>query len=346
MTATQRIRLLCVGLGGMGLHDWLSAAKVPEFELVAGVDVTDKDRALFEEKTALPSYEDYDQALGTVEADAALIATPDAFHAPFTIKALEAGLDVICEKPMAETLDDAHRMHDAAEKNGRMLMIHHQLRWLPFCRRIRQAVDDGEIGILRSVEFRMFVHADSCLTGYRSKLKHLVIRDLAVHHFDLMRYLTAREVESIYALSWPSNEEGHNITVSTNVFAILRMTGPVEVNYRSSTRSITEQTGYGAAVELTGSKGCIGVNGDNVVLQTHEGFADKEPRELLALTEPEHCEPWQSFANAMITRKPTLTSSADNLKSLEVVFAAIESADTGKAVRCEPDALRRMPCCG
>ena len=139
------IRLLCIGLGGMGHHDWNAAIDSGGFNPVGGVDVKEEARAVFAEKTGAPTFGSADKALAAVEADAVLVATPDEFHAPLAIQFLERGLDVICEKPMAESLEDGQRMHATAEANGRMLMIHQQLRWYPMHHCARRLIDEGAI---------------------------------------------------------------------------------------------------------------------------------------------------------------------------------------------------------
>ena len=325
------IRLLCVGLGGMGHSDWSRAAKVKDFRIVAGVDVDDSAREQFEEKTGCPTFTSISEALTKVPADAALIAVPDEFHAPFSIQAMESGLDVICEKPMAGTLEEAHKMHHVSERLGRMLMVHHQLRWAPGYSHARQLIHDGVIGTLRHLEFDMYIYSDACLQGYRSRLPQLMLQDLGIHHFDLIRFITGEECKSVFARSWNSNEDHVIVPATTNVYAILEMTGPVTASYRSDMRSITEQTGYGCRVAVTGSKGVLTIAKEGLSLQTYDGFAAKRP---LKKIEPEKtgCGPMEAFARAIQTRKPTLTASGDNLKSLEIVFAAIESVKTGRVV--------------
>jgi predicted dehydrogenase len=330
----NRIRLLCVGLGGMGRHDWGSAAKVPDFEVVAGVDVVEKSCNAFHEETGAPVFPDFEEALNNVEADAALISAPDAFHAPYTIRALEKGLDVICEKPMAETLEDARAMHETAERHGRMLMIHHQLRWEPTYHYLNEAVGRGDIGTPRHMDFDMFVYSDVCLHGYRSQVKHLMLQDLAIHHFDLMRFIVGQDVASVYVRSWPANEEHVDISATTNVHGALELAGPVSVSYRSSMRSLIDSTGYGCRMEIVGSRGCLRATDGTIECQTFSGHGKQEPPRAITPERTADHNCWQAFADAIRTRKPTLTDSADNLESIKVLFAAIESAETGRVISC------------
>jgi predicted dehydrogenase len=325
------IRLLCAGVGGMGWGDLSEAAKVRDFKIVAGADPSEEARKRFEAEMKCPSFASFPEALKQVKADAALIATPDAYHAPYSIAAMKAGLDVICEKPMAATLQDARAMCRTARQRGRLLMVHNQLRWAPAYYRARQLIDKGVIGTLRRLEFDMSVFSDVCLNGYRSKLPQLMLKDLGIHHLDLIRFLTGAACERILARSWISNEEHVSIPTTTNVYAILDMAGTITACYRSTMRCITEQTGYYCRAEITGSKGSMVVNSDGITLQTYKAFAAQKPPRKIAVGSPTRgC--WADFAKAIKTRKPALTDSSDNINSMELLYAAIRSAETGALV--------------
>lgn len=330
------IRLLCVGLGGMGHHDWNAAIDCGGFTAVGGVDIDAGSRSVFTKKTGAPTFADLEQALGSLEADAALIATPDRFHAPLTLRALDAGLDVICEKPMAETLRDAARMHLSALERDRMLMIHHQLRWHPTHHEARRLIAAGDIGRLRRMDFHFSVHSDVCLHGYRSRLPHLILQDLAVHHFDLIRYLSGQECDSLYVSDWPSPETGLDITAATDAFAILNMSGPVTVSYTASIRELLDPVGYTCTAHIHGTEGELAIDRQQLRLQTRAGHAEgKEPHTI----DPPTPDPgtWAAFARALQTREPALTHSGDNLNSLAMLFAAMESAETGAVVHPASD---------
>ncbi|NKB72024.1 MAG: hypothetical protein GKR89_33520 [Candidatus Latescibacteria bacterium] len=325
------IRLLCVGLGGMGHHDWNAAINSGGFTPVGGVDPQEKARRVFSDKTGAPTFVDIKEALDSVEADAALIATPDHFHAPFTLNALDAGLDVICEKPMADNLRQAALMHFQALDRDRMLMVHHQLRWHPAHYQARQLIDEGAIGQVRRLDFHFAVHSDVCLRGYRSQLPHLILQDLAVHHFDLIRYLSGAECESLYICDWPAREEGLDISAATDAVAVLNMAGPVTASYTASIRELISPVGYTCTASIAGSRGQLQLDGERIILQTRAGHAaGQEPQTIIP--EPPAMDTWAAFAHALETRQPTLTHSGDNLHSLAMLFAAIRSAESGRVI--------------
>jgi predicted dehydrogenase len=315
----------------MGHHDWNAAIDCGGFVAVGGVDVDAGARASFTEKTGAPTFVNLDEALGGVQADAALVATPDRFHAPLTLRALDAGLDVICEKPMAESLADAARMHFSARDKGRMLMIHHQLRWHPLHHEARRRIAAGDIGRLRRIDFHFAVHSDVCLKGYRSQLPHLILQDLAIHHFDLIRYLSGQECDSLYVRDWPSPETGFDITAATDAIAILNMSGPVTVGYTASIRELLDPVGYICSAHLHGTEGELAIDHDTLRLQTRAGHASGAEPETIRPAAPDPGT-WAAFAQALQTREPALTHSADNLNSLAMLFAATESAETGAII--------------
>ena len=315
----------------MGLHDWSSAAKVKDFKIVAGVDTQKEARKVFEEKTGAPTFDDFTTALRNSKADAALIATPDVYHSSYAIQAMEAGLDVICEKPMADSLENARRMHRTAEQQGKLLLLHQQLPWMPIYSHLQQIIKEGVIGTLSQMEFDMYVFSDSCLVGYRSKLPQLMLQDLAIHHFDLMRFLTGQECERLHIRSWRPNEEGKKVTATTSVYAILEMTGGINVCYRSKNRALQDQTGYLGRIEITGSRGSVIAAEGTLRLQTFKAYAAKKPPRRITPKTPKK-DIWQSFADSIKTRKPMWTSSGNNLKSLEMLFSAIRSVETRKTV--------------
>ena len=97
------------------------------------------------------AYGDYDALLGDPAVDAVYISLPNSLHVDWSIRALEAGKHVLCEKPFARHAHDAERAFDAAERTGRLLAEAFMYRHHPQTKRLRRLVDEGAIGRLRSV---------------------------------------------------------------------------------------------------------------------------------------------------------------------------------------------------
>ncbi len=324
-----KLKLLCVGLDGKGKSDRNEAEASGEFTITGGVDVCSEARAGFESSSGRLAFDSLSEALNQTDADVALIATPDRFHAPYSIQAMEAGLDVICEKPMAETLADGRRMHETARRLGRMLMIHHQLRWHPSIHYGRKLIEEGAIGGVDSIEMDMFVFSTACLNGYRADLPHMVLQDLSIHHLDLIRYFSGEEVTKMYMTAWHPDEEGVNLTTTVAAYGVMDMSGGGRASYRANLRSIMDDTNYTCRTTVRGGKGTLRITKEKCELQTHKAFhAGKEP-ELIDPPAPER-NVMQAFAHSIRTRTPALTDSSDNIKSLEALAKAIDSADRNR----------------
>jgi predicted dehydrogenase len=134
------------------------AAYLPALRTVDDVEIVAISSARLEsaEETAkafdVPNaYDNWETMLDQHDVDFVGIATPTIYHAPMTIKALERGAHVLCEKPMAMNADESREMLEKAEGLGRVHVIGHELRFNPNRRKIRQLIQEGYIGDVRHV---------------------------------------------------------------------------------------------------------------------------------------------------------------------------------------------------
>lgn len=152
----RRIRLGLVGGGGkalIGPVHRIAARMDDRFEIVAAMLSSDRERALSEAAAlGVPRpYGDFDTMMaGEAERpdgiDAVAIMTPNDSHADLTVRALSAGWDVLCEKPLANTVEDGRRVAEAAARSGRVVALAHNYSGYPMVREARAAVAAGEIG--------------------------------------------------------------------------------------------------------------------------------------------------------------------------------------------------------
>ena len=146
-----------VGLGGVGaVHfECLSQGDVKDCRLVA---VCELKRALADEKAraaGAKAFYDYRELLDSGECDAVLVATPHPLHPRMCIDAMEAGLHVLCEKPMAVRPSAADAMVETARRTGKLLGVMFQMRTEPVQARLRELANSGELG--ERIRINMFV---------------------------------------------------------------------------------------------------------------------------------------------------------------------------------------------
>ena len=190
----RTMRAGVIGLGMMGRNHvrvWDEA--VPGVELVA---VADPDPDAVERATQgrrARGFDDPERMFAEEDLDLVSIVAPTSLHLPVTLAALRAGVNVIVEKPIAATRDEATEMIEAAQAAGRMLTVGHIERFNPAIRELRRRLVANELG-------RVFqVHATR-LGPFPARIRDVgVVVDLAPHDLDIMRYLVGSEPVRIFA---------------------------------------------------------------------------------------------------------------------------------------------------
>jgi predicted dehydrogenase len=137
-------------------------------------------------------YTDFDEMLTRAKLDIVSITLPTFMHADYTVKALEAGANVLCEKPMALNVSECRRMIDAAEASGRLLQIGHCIRFWPEYAKTKEMVDSGKYGKVISLSMRRLGSLpawswDNWLTSAAKSGGALL--DLHIHDSDFVQYL-------------------------------------------------------------------------------------------------------------------------------------------------------------
>jgi predicted dehydrogenase len=335
------LRLIQLGLGGWG-RNWVEEVtrETPGVAAVAWVEIDRAARERAIELLGLPPerlFGSLDEALQGVTADAALITVPLAAHASATTEALEAGLHVLVEKPFTETLAEAHALAELARERRRVLMVNQNYRWFPAVHRARQLLKDGAIGLPLAcyLDFHFLFG-----TGYRYFfLEEPLLSDMAIHHFDTLRFVLRDEPVVVSCQSWSEPEspfKGRPAAIATIQFAKGAL-----VSYRGSWISRGPTTPYGGHWRIDGTGGTLEF--------TFRGaFEDREKVDRLTLYRPDRpperprlpAMPCKDRKGALADfarwieegRPPEGVSSADdNLKSLALMFAAIRSAGEGGA---------------
>jgi predicted dehydrogenase len=338
----RKLRLVQVGLGTWGTN-WATEIlpTVETVELVGYVDIAAPARERLKAKLGVPGamvFTSLREALAAVECDAVLVTLLTAFHVEACTEALEAGKHVIVEKPFTPTLPEAARLVELAEAQGRLLMVSQNYRFYPAPIAAAALVAGGTLGRVQSValDFRR----DAGVDGHNyPTIPAPLLADMAIHHFDLLRFVLADEAVEIACRSW--NPAGSPFTNDCAATFWARFRSGTVVSYRGSFLSRGPQTAWGGewAMELAGaavawtSRGSAGVRlaADRVAIR----MAGGEPLEqaLPPLRHYDRAGTTAAFAAAIAsgTTPPGFSSGRDNVRSLALVEAAIRSAESGGA---------------
>lgn len=231
----HRVRIAVVGGGGgIGWGSHLPAiAALPQAELVAVCDTDEEGLARAVAQYGGVGYRDLDTLLEREDVDLVDLASPDFLHAEQTMRAARAGKHVLCEKPMALSLEDARAMQAAAQAAGVKFMVAQSMRWLPECRAFKEAC--GRIGrpvyAAHHIKGRFFPYPEGSF--YRTAKSLGQFMHNGMHWMDLISWCLDSLPMSVYARSarhYPTpdrletdNYLAANVTYASGASAVFEM---------------------------------------------------------------------------------------------------------------------------
>lgn len=330
-------KALIVGAGNMGRAWGRNLRDCEQTEVVGWVDIRPGIAEQAADEVGLSGLHlgtDLGKALAETHADFVVdVTVPEAHHA-VTLLALQAGLPVLGEKPMASSMEEAREMVAASEQAGKLYMVSQSRRYDPRLRAYRQLIEQeiGPLGILNS-DFYVGAH----FGGFRDEMDSPLILDMAIHTFDAARYLSGADPVAVYCEEF--NPPWSWYRGNACATAIFEMTGGLRYTYRGSWCSEGRHTAWESEWRAVGPKGTATWDGRGaplaeVVVETG-GFHSKVEERTLPIQE----EPYRGiagslrdFLHALETGVTPMGECHDNIKSLAMVFGAIESSATGKRV--------------
>jgi predicted dehydrogenase len=198
MAAVEPLRIGVLGAARIAPQALLRPARRVDGVEVVAVAARDPSRARrFAEKHGIPRvHAGYAELLADPEIEAVYNPLPNGLHCEWTLRALDAGKHVLCEKPMAANADEAARMAEAAEKSGQVLDEAFHWRAHPLAARMKEIVDSGELGRVRHLEANLCI--PFLLPGdirYRWELAGGATMDTGCYTVSVLRHLAGAEPE-------------------------------------------------------------------------------------------------------------------------------------------------------
>jgi UDP-N-acetyl-2-amino-2-deoxyglucuronate dehydrogenase len=343
----ERVRVGLIGCGNIAKTHAAALSTLPEADFVACTDIDiDRARAMAEDYHIPRIFPDADAMLGSGEVQAVVVCTPHPSHTPLVIAAAEAGVNVLCEKPVTTRLTDADRMIAAAERAGIKFGVIFQRRFWPAAQRMRQAIDDGKLGNLTLGECIAHLSRDRAYFAqgeWRGKWATEgggVLMNQAVHTIDKFQWYMgpAAEIFGRYA----TLVHGDYIDVEDTVVATVRFASGALGIIEGST-SVKPNLGFRVAVHgdngATASlwefpEGKEGINdiwtipGEEQFVPVWEGVAERR-----AGFPHFHALQIQDFLAAVRDDRPPAVTGAEARKSLEIILAIYHSSRTGLPVQ-------------
>lgn len=341
----RKIRYAIVGLGWIAQEDVMPAfANTPNSEMTALVSNDPEKLAQLSEQYGIQnlySYDEYEDCLNSGEIDAVYIALPNHLHRDFATKAAQAGIHVLCEKPMAVTVAECEEMIQAAKESHVKLMIAYRLHFDRSTLEAINTVQSGQIG-----EPRIFnsVFTQPVADGnvrVEEPIEHGggTVYDMGVYCINAARYLFGAEPIGVIALS-ANNGESRFEKIDEMTSAILKFPGERLATFTSSFGASSVST-----LQVIGTKGDLkmqsayGIQGE----LKHEITIEQETQERSFKAGDQFGAEILYFSDCIITGREPEPSGEEGLADVRIISAIYESAKTGQPVKLEPFERRSRP---
>jgi len=336
----------CVAGLGVGKSHVAAAAKNPNVGYLAICDI-DEERlaAVKEQYPQAVCYNTFESMLEDPNIDIVSVALPSGMHAEYAVKALEAGKNVLCEKPIDITVEKALTIEEARVRTGKKVGVIFQNRNLPIMRETKKAVENGLLGKLILGTFAVKWYRDQPYYdagGWRGTWGMDgggSLMNQAVHTVDLMQWLMG-DVESVQGTYTIAN---HNIETEDLTASVVKFKNGATATFVSTTCC---KPNRGTYVQIYGADGCIELNGDNIEAWKIKGITPEEEAAMM--------EKYANGAAAAVAADPTLVSGhasqvndmidavindrdpqvgpMEAIKAVRIINAVYESSRTGKII--------------
>ena len=328
----NKIRTLIIGLGRIGKIHLGNLQAIDEVEIVGICDPTDEAK-VFSNKAGLTFYQkDFTDVAGEVQADAIVICSPTDTHANYVSIAAKKGIDVFCEKPLDLSLEKVKQVLKTVNESKIKLMLGFNRRFDSEFQSVKEKIVNGHIGDIHTIKITSRDPSPPPINYIKSSGGMFL--DMTIHDFDMIRYLTDKEIVEVYAkgdaLINPEIAKAGDIDT-----AIINLT------FEDGSMAVIDNCrkavyGYDQRVEVFGSKGMVqsknkfdkytltySENGVTSALPQHfflERYADAYKKEI------------NHFIDCIRHKKTPDVSGFDGLMSLVLGLCAKESLNCNKPV--------------
>lgn len=337
------LKFALIGCGRIAKRhsELLGFKQIEGAELAAVCDNVHERAIKIGKQFKVPAYQCMDEMMETEDVDVAVVLTPSGLHAEHVINLSKYGKDIVVEKPMALTISDADTMIESCDKNNCKLFVIKQNRFNVPIAKLREALEKGRFGklVLGTVRVRWTRHQsyyDQAAWRGTWAMDGGVISNQASHHVDLLEWMMG-DVESVFAKTSTAL-----VDIETEDTAI------VILKFKNGALGIIEATNATRPADLEGSISILGEKGSVVVagvalnkLETW-AFEDKEQSnsnvlESFSVNPPNvygfgHKAYYEHVINCISHRGQNLVDGFQGRKSIELISAIYESAETGEEI--------------
>ena len=329
----KKIKLILVGYGPRG-KNWLQIIKKnKKTEIIAICDINEKTKDKY--TIEIPFYTKISHALLESKADGIILSTPP-FNRMKDVKACaKYRLPILVEKPLAVNFKEAISLVNFMNQQKLLLMVGLNFRYLPSTLEKIKLIKSNKVG---KPHFSKFIYERwrdgklKRLNKYPLYMKHPMLWEQSIHHFDLIRYVYNSNVKTVFATT--SNPPWSMYKYDSNVNAILELNNGILVNYIGNWQSNSKILNFEWRTEC--SKGVIIQKkqfSDLNYIRNNSSKSIKLNLKKIKMWEDDSILLLKSFIKNLESKTKYLSINRDHLNSLAIVDACIKSSKTGRKIR-------------
>ena len=333
--SAHSLKIGLIGAGRIGrLHAEHLTSRIPSADLVMVADVFEEAARECAERYAIPSFtQDYRAILDRPDIQAVVICSSTSTHAEIIEEAAHVGKHIFCEKPIALDLPSIDRALDAVKRAGVELQIGFNRRFDANFRRVRQAVEEGEVGQPLLIHIISRDPAPPPIEYIR--VSGGIFLDMTIHDFDMARFLIGNEVEEVFAqASAISDPDIAAVGDADNAVVMLRFANGVIGTISNSRHAVY---GYDQRVELFGSAGAVRSENNypnNAIISNSRSVQRDLPLHFFVERYSESfVAEIEAFVNAVLHDEPVPVTGNDGRIPVVMALAAYRSLVEHRPVR-------------
>jgi predicted dehydrogenase len=342
MTNAQSLKGVAIGAGYFAPFQYEAWNRMPEVEIAALYNRTEVRARSIMERFGVPRYYDDWRAMLEAECpDFVDIITPPDTHEEMCEYAADRGIHIVCQKPLAPTLDASRRIVDKTRAAGVRFMVHENFRWQPWYREIKRIQAQGLIGDFSHITFLMRMGDGWGEDAYLARqpffreYPRLLIYETGVHFIDTFRFLLG-EVDTVFASLKRLNPAIRGEDAGQLVLKFVNgATAIWDANRYNESESETPRFTFGQ-LRVDASAGHLTMDSDATIRIKPLG----QPGRVIDYVRENKnfagdCVYFlqRHFVDCMLSGAPFESEGRDYLNTVRVVEAAYESASTGRVVR-------------
>lgn len=304
----KKLGVAVIGAGFWGRNHARNLKELSETELLAVCDVNPERAKAVADEFDIDAYTDNRKLLKRRDIEAVTICTWSTKLASEALRALKAGKHVLVEKPMANTVQQARKLVELAQRKERLLTVGFLMRFIPGVQSIKEAIKKGEIGTLVCATAKR-------VSRWPERIGDVgVVKDLAIHDIDIMRYLFNKDPIAVYAMAGALK---HRLEDYAQIMLTFRegKTAFIEANWLTPYKI--------RKLVVTGSEAIMTADYLTQEVTTETSGQTLSPR--YEWVEPLKLE-LQHFAKCVLNNKEPIITGVDGLKALQIAEAALKSA--------------------